>query len=126
MIINPKTRDSYKKSQAKTMKRLSKEIKKLPRDIRELISQGEEVIDESFRFQEVAKKDLKSFGVNVFDLSRNIPGEVMKYLIMIYSAAGFLNVMTLGGCWYSGGPRGEDTYRYRVFYPNAITMDLIG
>jgi len=118
MTINPFTCELYQKEQAAEIERIRQEIRKLPNKVRELIQQGEDVVDESIRFQDVFKKDNTSkFGVNVFNLNNNIPGDVMKYLVLLYYAAGYHDVAIQGGCWH-----GENGYY--VKYPNGIVMKL--
>ena len=121
MHLNPKTEEHFKPVQAQEIERILREIKKLSPDIQALIKEGEEVIDNHFEFMEEEKRkghyvpeDIS--GTNVFNLHRSIPGDVLKYLMMLYSAYGFHHV-----CFECEQFSSQDD-EIRVRYPNAIMM----
>ena len=119
MIINPHTEESHKTVQAEEIEMIRKEIRKLHIDVRELIKEGEQVIESCLEFK---KKENKNFNfnihhLNVFSLERNVSGDVMKYLAMLCSTAGFHHVSI--GCDCHSSFNLCDNH---VTYPNAISF----
>jgi hypothetical protein len=121
MIINPHTEESHKAVQAQEIERIRKEIRRLPFGIRELIEQGEEIIEDSIEFQKSQNKDFNFslYHLNVFNLNKNVSGEVMKYLAMLCAAAGFHHITISCDCYHSADSSND------VTYPNAISFEAI-
>ena len=109
-IINIQRPSNYKKEQLEDVLWVMDEIKKLPLKIQKLILQGKEVIEGHLKTNKSRVDEL-----NVFNLTDNIPGDVMKYLVMLYEAAGY-DARILGDFFESDG------IEHRVKYPNQITL----
>lgn len=112
--------DFRKESQAMEIQRVRREIRKLPEAVRKLIKKGENTIDEGMIFNKtqpsVQEPHEFPHGLNVFNLGDNIPGDVMKYLVMLYTAGGYHNVSIQCSCFHGEGDR------YGVKYPNEISF----
>jgi hypothetical protein len=119
MLLNTKTDEWFKKVQAQEIELVREEILTLSQNEQELIKQGEEVIDDHLR-RSSGRRTEDIIGLNIFDLKENIPGNVMKYLVMLYAAAGFHHVSTSCKCFSSA-----DNSR-QVKYPNQISMRISG
>ncbi len=118
MILNPYSEEVYKIVQAEEMERVRKEIRKLSASIRELIEQGEQSIEECLTHmkEQDSKFDFNVYHLNVFHLNKDVPGDVIKFLAMMCSAAGFHHVTITCDCYSS------ENGAYRVTYPNAISF----
>ncbi|MBA3732933.1 hypothetical protein H0W91_00985 [Patescibacteria group bacterium] len=123
MVFNPKTDQWMKRVQAEEIERIRKEIRKLPRNISSLIEKGEDTIDEHFKFRDKEKETGRYtsedvIGLNVFHLGENIPGDVLKYLMMLYTASGFYHV------GFMCDQFSTENSATRVKYPNSITLRI--
>lgn len=124
MVINPSTAESYRPEMAESIERVRSFVRKLSDEIRKLIDKGEETIDEHLRFTQAEmdagrrKQPLEIEGLNVFNLTEDVPGDVMKYLAMLYTAAGWEHASI--GCdrFVSEGQDRDE----QVKFPNAITL----
>ncbi len=123
MFINPTTRDYYRPEMAENIERVRSLIRKLPEGIRAFIDKGEEVIDNQFRFIEKENSDgrqqvIEVDGLNVFNLKEDVPGDVMKYLAMLYRAGGWEEVAIECDLFSSEG----ESRAEQVKFPNSITL----
>ncbi len=110
MTVNPYTPDYDKKNQPEEIKWVEDQIKKLPLKIQKLIQKGQTVIEGHLKINSTRVSSL-----NVFNLTENIPGDVMKYLVMLYTAAGYY-VSILGDSFFTQGSNRTTKY------PNQITL----
>ncbi|MCX6756150.1 MAG: hypothetical protein NTX85_02330 [Candidatus Nomurabacteria bacterium] len=94
-------------------------ILKLPEDEINLIQKGEDCIEEHFTLQQKEGKkphEIKIDQLNVFNLCEDVPANVMKYLCMLYSAAGY-QVSIHGDYFHTEGAV------LRTKYPNQISIE---
>jgi predicted CoA-binding protein len=114
MIINPYSTRAQKVVD-KEISSIRNEIETLSPELQDKIAQGEKVIDEVLN-REAVKGKVDS--LNVFNLKENVSGEVMKYLSMLCSAAGYYKVVIQVDSFHSGG-------KARVTkYPNQISLSF--
>ena len=115
-FVNPLTDDIFRNVQAVEMPRVRREIRSLHHDTQEMIMLGEQRIEEAISRQAQDGGELKIYNLNVFDLTENVDGNVMKYLAMLCVTAGFHHVRIESPGYYS-----QDRHEY-VMYPNAISF----
>jgi len=121
MFINTATEENFKGIQAQEVEWVRREILSLPTRVQKLIREGELAIDECL---EREKKDDPASDpevnqLNVFDLEENVPGDVLKCLAMLYTAAGFHHVKFESDCF--GDPDASAKVRH-VKFPNNMSM----
>lgn len=114
MIINPYSTLAQNVAE-KEMLSIRSEISNLSLEIQNMIAQGENVIDNCLK--DNADKEKIDF-LNVFNLTENISGEVMKYLVMLYTAAGYNKVIIHGDSSHSEGKE------RLTKYPNQISLSF--
>ncbi len=119
MIFNPNIEENYKQLYLNEIELVRKAIDGLSSEERSLIMQAEFMIDNNLRTLIEEKETEKGVRrLNIFHLRKDIPGDVMKYLIMLYQAGGYY--VSSHGDFFSPSER-SSTESWNC-YPNQLSV----